>query len=166
MNKKGTPPNNGIVVIEDRTIAQRWGDGYERRGRGRAAYPTAEHLKAGINSYFEQLTDEDGKFRRPPSWLSLGMHLGFVSKSWDRHYKGTEEFGAIIEYTRNFIDHWRIEQLCVPSKGVYPQGLMFLITRDDNKEAVEGGALPTGEDKRPKEAQALIEEVWSKKDID
>ncbi len=131
-------------------------------------YDNKEELEAAILDYFDEITDDNGDFVRPPSWLSLGAFLGFSSKQWGKFYVDTEEFGPTLAVVRDFIDQWRIEQVMVPSANVNPNGIMFLLNRKyhlQDQPRDPGSTTLTGEQKRPKEALALIDDIWSKKDI-
>lgn len=137
------------------------------RGSGKRLYRTKEELIDGIQSFFHSIVNPDGTYNRPPTMGGLGLHLGFASKMWPDKYVNNEEFADVIEHARQSIDVWRHEQTVVPTKGVYPAGLMFLIARNE-EHALHYENMkditPDTEVDRPKEAELLIDEVWSKKD--
>ena len=162
---KGPPLE--VMAPRPQTIADHFTHSVKRakRGRGNRLYQTKEELTDAIKEYFTSLVNEDGTYNRPPTWTGLGLFLGFSTKAWADKYRDHDEFRDVISQTRMMIDTWREEQAMLPSKGVYPAGIMFLM----NREAEQARAYqemkdvtPTIQDKRPKEAALLIDEVWSK----
>lgn len=162
-------PKLEVIPPKPKTIADIYRQSVSvRRGiRGRPRlYQNKEELIDGIQRYFDDIINHDGTYNRPPTWGGLGLFLGFASKEWDTNYRNTDEFGEVIDQTRQAINTWRTEQAAVPSKGVNPAGVMFLMNREDAQAARYAelkDITPTEEDTRPKEAAALIDDVWRKK---
>lgn len=133
--------------------------------RGRSAHiGTRDELIEGIKAYFGSLIGSDGRYLRGPTLLGLGLHLGFSSRSWHERYARKDEFADIIEHVRNFILEWKMSKVMVPTGGVNPAGIMFLMNRDDAREAAKGTTDDGGDQKdtRPRDVAALIDEVWKK----
>lgn len=136
------------------------------RGRPRR-YKNKEELISGIQAYFDDITNHDGSYNRPPTWTGLGLHLGFASKTWDDNYRDTDEFGYVIRQTRLLIDTWRKEQAAVPAKGVNPAGIMFLMNREDEQARAYDNmkdVTPTDADSRPADVAMIVDEVWGRVD--
>ena len=128
-------------------------------------YENPDDLQRTLTAYLDSLQSPDGSWIKPPTLSGAGIFLGFNSKSWHEPYSKDTAFKPTIDWLKFFIEAWREEQVLMPSKGVYPQGLMFLMNRLDAAEAAEKARNITPCDAQadtPLEVRALIDGLWRK----
>lgn len=174
-NDQGRPAdlgNDAVAPIEQKGAVEYLSpisDGCKamRAWRKPKKYKTPDDLQRALAAYLDSLQDPDGLWIKPPTLSGAGIFLGFNSKSWHEPYSKDAAFKPTIDWLKFFVEAWREEQVLMPSKGVYPQGLMFLMNRLDAAEAAENARNATpaeAEVDTPSEVTALIEGLWRKSD--
>lgn len=127
---------------------------------------TEEELTEEINSYLQSIRDEDDKYFRAPSLTGLGLHLGYHTRSWHEGVAASSPvLSAVLSHYRMWLDEWRTSHMILPTDGVNPAGLMFLMNRRDRQQEVREmkDVTPADQtDNRPVDAVKMIEDMWKK----
>ena len=125
-------------------------------------YETPEDLQQALSAYLDSLQGSDGAWIKPPTLSRAGLFLGSNSKSWHEPYAKHDEFKPTIDWLKFFIEAWRGKQVIMPSKGVYAQGLMFLMDCLDALAAAERGT-DSGQENNANtrhEVKLMLDSLW------
>lgn len=131
-------------------------------GRGKPALiENRAELLTAIRDYMQDIVDEGGRYRRPPTMTGLGLYMGFHSRSWHEKYSVNPEYADIISHMKMFVAGWRADQVMIPRDGTNPAGIMFMMNRADLREQ-QANEMKTinSTDKRPADVDNLINDLW------
>lgn len=125
-------------------------------------YESPEDLQQALAAYLDSLQATDGSWAKPPTLSGAGLFLGFNSRSWHEPYAKDVAFKPTIDWLKLFIETWREEQVIMPSKGVYAQGLMFLMNRLDALAVAERTTdVSHGEQlETPGDVKLMLDSLW------